>query len=65
MLAFDEALEKLAGEDSAAAELVKLHVFTGLTLEETADALGMSRATVYRHWAYARAWLRAALASEP
>jgi RNA polymerase sigma factor (TIGR02999 family) len=65
LLAFDEALEKLAGEDSAAAELVKLHVFTGLTLEETADALGMSRATVYRHWAYARAWLRAALASEP
>ena len=64
LLAFDEALEKLAREDAPAAELVKLHVFTGLTLEETADALGMSRATVYRHWAYARAWLRAALASE-
>ncbi|MFL5340030.1 MAG: ECF-type sigma factor [Gemmataceae bacterium] len=62
LLAFDDALEKLAAEDAAAAEIVKLHVFAGLTLEETAQALNLSRATVYRHWAYARAWLRCALA---
>jgi RNA polymerase sigma factor (TIGR02999 family) len=64
LLAFDDALDGLAREDSAAADIVKLHVFTGLTLEETADTLALSRATVYRHWAYARAWLRCALAGE-
>src|SRR5947209_695765 len=62
LLAFDDALEKLAAEDAPAAEIVKLHVFAGLTLEETAQALDLSRATAYRHWAYARAWLRCALA---
>jgi len=62
LLAFDEALARLAGEDAVAADVVKLHVFTGLTLEETAEALDLSRATVYRHWAYARAWLRCAMA---
>jgi RNA polymerase sigma factor (TIGR02999 family) len=58
ILAVDEAVSALADQDSEAAEIVKLHFFAGLTLDETADALGVSRATVYRQWAYARARLR-------
>lgn len=61
LLAVDEAVARLAEEDPAAAEVVKLHVFAGLTLDETADALAISRATVYRQWTYARAVLRLAL----
>lgn len=58
LLALDSALTSLAAEDSAAAQLVKLRVFTGLSIEQAADVLGISRATAYRHWNYARAWLR-------
>jgi RNA polymerase sigma factor (TIGR02999 family) len=58
ILAVDEAVNALAGEDLDAAEIVKLHFFAGLTLDEAADAIGVSRATVYRHWSYARARLR-------
>jgi RNA polymerase sigma factor (TIGR02999 family) len=58
LLAVDEALDKLAHEDEAAAEIVKLKYFVGLSIEEAADALGMARATAYRHWKFARAWLR-------
>jgi RNA polymerase sigma factor (TIGR02999 family) len=61
ILAVDEAVSQLGQEDPGAAEIVKLHFFAGLSLEETADALGVSRATVYRQWAYARACLRLAL----
>jgi RNA polymerase sigma factor (TIGR02999 family) len=61
ILAVDDALTELASKDTAAAEVVKLHFFGGLTLDETADALGKSRATIYREWAYARAHLRLAL----
>jgi RNA polymerase sigma factor (TIGR02999 family) len=57
LLALDEALQKLEREDKTKADLVKLHYFTGLSLEEAADALAISRATSYRYWAYARAWL--------
>jgi RNA polymerase sigma factor (TIGR02999 family) len=57
LLALDEALNKLAEEDEAKAELVKLRFFAGLTTEEAADILGISRATAERHWAYARAYL--------
>jgi RNA polymerase sigma factor (TIGR02999 family) len=57
LLALDEALERLATEDSAAAEVVKLRYFAGVTIEETALALNISVRTVNRHWAYARAWL--------
>ncbi len=53
-----QALAKLAVEDPAAAQLVKLRVFTGLSIEQAAEVLGLSRATAYRHWNYARAWLR-------
>ena len=60
-LAIDEAVTRLAEDDPVAANVVKLHVFAGMTLEETGEALGISRATVYREWAYARSALRIAL----
>lgn len=58
LLALDEALIHLATEDPTAAQVVKLRYFTGLSIEQTGDILGFSRATAYRHWNYARAWLR-------
>jgi RNA polymerase sigma factor (TIGR02999 family) len=57
LVALDAALSKFEREDKAKADLVKLHYFTGLSLEDAAAALGLSRATAYRHWTYARAWL--------
>jgi RNA polymerase sigma factor (TIGR02999 family) len=57
ILAVHEALDRLAERDPTAAELVKVHYFAGLTLEESADALGLSHRTAYRTWAFARAWL--------
>jgi RNA polymerase sigma factor (TIGR02999 family) len=60
-LAFDEALTKLAQEDFAAAQVVKLRYFAGLTVDEAGKSLGMSTATAYRHWNYARVWLHAEL----
>jgi RNA polymerase sigma factor (TIGR02999 family) len=57
LLALDEALERLAAEEPAVAEVVKLRYFAGLTIEQTAAALGISVRTANRHWAYARAWL--------
>jgi RNA polymerase sigma factor (TIGR02999 family) len=65
VLVLDEALTRLAAEDPAAAELVKLRFYAGLSVEEAADALTISRAQGYRHWNYARAWLRCALEDEP
>jgi RNA polymerase sigma factor (TIGR02999 family) len=57
LLAIDEALVKLARDDPAAAQVVELRYFGGLTLEEAGKVLSMSTATAYRHWKYARAWL--------
>jgi RNA polymerase sigma factor (TIGR02999 family) len=57
LLAIDEALAKLAHMDPAAAQLVELRYFGGLTVEQAGKALGMAMATAYRHWKYARAWL--------
>jgi len=57
LLALDEALTRLAGQEATVTEVVKLRYFAGLTIEETAAALGISVRTVNRHWAYARAWL--------
>jgi RNA polymerase sigma factor (TIGR02999 family) len=65
LLALDEALQKFAGEEPAKAELVKLHYFAGLPLEEAGRALGISHRTAKRHWAYARAWLYAAICDAP
>jgi len=53
----DEALAKLAIEDPVKAELVKLRYFAGLTVEQAAEILKVSRATADRYWSYARAWL--------
>lgn len=58
LLQLDDALENLAREDGVAAEIVKLRLFTGLSVDEAAQALNLSRATAYRHWSFARAWLR-------
>ena len=57
LLALDEALTQLAVADPRRAELVRLRYFAGLTLEQAAELLGISRATADRHWAFARAWL--------
>jgi len=65
VLALDEALSKLAALDPEQAQIVELRYFGGLTVEETADVLGLSPATVKRHWAMARAWLKQALESTP
>jgi predicted DNA-binding protein (UPF0251 family) len=64
LLAIDEALAKLAAEDLASADVARLRLFAGLSVDETADALGVSRTTAFRDWAYARAWLTAALTGE-
>jgi RNA polymerase sigma factor (TIGR02999 family) len=57
ILALDEALAKLEASDPVKAQLVKLRYFAGLSEEDAARALGVSRATVQRHWRYAKAWL--------
>ncbi len=57
LLALDEALQKLAQEDPLCANLVKLRFFTGLTLADAASALGISRRSADRYWAFARSWL--------
>jgi RNA polymerase sigma factor (TIGR02999 family) len=62
LLALDEALGRLAALDPEQARLVELRFFGGLTIEETADAMGLSPATVKRHWIVARAWLARELA---
>lgn len=61
LVALDDALARLAALDHLAGELVKLRYFAGLALDQAAAALGISTATAYRHWAYARAWLRCEL----
>jgi RNA polymerase sigma factor (TIGR02999 family) len=58
LLALDEALNRLADKDPIKAALVKLRHFAGLTVDQAAQALGISPATAGRYWAYARAWLR-------
>ncbi len=58
LLAVDAALTRLAAIDAQQARLVELRFFGGLTIEESAEALGISPATVKRHWAMAKAWLQ-------
>jgi RNA polymerase sigma factor (TIGR02999 family) len=57
LLALDEALERLAAQEPETVRVVKLRYFAGLTIEQTAEALGISVRTANRHWAYAKAWL--------
>lgn len=59
LLSLDAALSKLEQQDARKAELVKLRYFVGLTTEQAADALNISRATADRDWSYARVWLKA------
>jgi RNA polymerase sigma factor (TIGR02999 family) len=65
MLALDEALTKLSACEPAVAELVKLRYFAGLTIPQAANVLGVAPRTADSYWAYARAWLRAELQSDP
>jgi len=58
VLALHEALERLAALDPGQARIVELRYFGGMTIEDTAEALGLSPATIKREWAVARAWLR-------
>ncbi len=58
VLALDEAMERLAAFDPQQSRIVELRFFAGLTIEETAEVLGISHATVEREWKLARAWLR-------
>jgi DNA-directed RNA polymerase specialized sigma24 family protein len=62
LLALDEALTRLAADDPAKAELVKLRYFGGLTMPQAAEALGISLATAERHWSFAKSWLYTELA---
>jgi RNA polymerase sigma factor (TIGR02999 family) len=64
LLSVSEALDKLAREDPRKAELVKLRYFAGLSVQEAAEVLGISRATADRYWAYAKAWLYCAISGE-
>jgi RNA polymerase sigma factor (TIGR02999 family) len=61
ILALDTALTRLAQDDPDAARVVQLHFFGGLSIEQIAETLGVSRTTAYRQWSYARAWLRCAM----
>lgn len=63
-LILHDALSRLEDVDEAAASVVRLRYFSGLSIEETAQALGSSSATVKRTWKFARAWLKEAIASE-
>lgn len=61
LLAIDEAIEKLRREDPEVFELVRLRYFAGFTVPQAAAAIGVSTATGYRYWNYARAWLHSEL----
>jgi RNA polymerase sigma factor (TIGR02999 family) len=65
LLELHDALEQLAAEDPMAAKLVEARVFAGLSVEDSAATLGLSRATAHREWAFARNWLATALADDP
>jgi RNA polymerase sigma factor (TIGR02999 family) len=64
LLALNDALEQLSAEDPVAADLAKLRIFAGLSVDEAAQAIGLPHTTAYRQWTYAQAWLRAALAEQ-
>ena len=64
VLDVDEALTRLAGEDPQAAQLIQLRYFGGLSLEDAAEVVGLSRSSAYEHWAYARVRLRCLLQGE-
>ncbi len=61
ILDIDSALAKLAAEDPGSADVARLRLFAGLSIDDAAEALGISRASAFREWAYARSWLTAAI----
>jgi RNA polymerase sigma factor (TIGR02999 family) len=65
LLELHDALDRLAVEEPVAARLVEARVFAGLSVDEAAAMLGLSRAGAYREWAFARAWLATALSENP
>jgi len=62
ILELHDALERLAGIEPTAAKIVELRMFAGMSVEDAAAVLGLSRATAYRDWTFARAWLATELA---
>jgi RNA polymerase sigma factor (TIGR02999 family) len=64
VVALDEALDRLAAIDEQQSRVVELRFFSGLTVEETAEVMGISPATVKRDWSMARAWLHRELSGE-
>src|SRR5438874_335621 len=64
LLALDDILERLTRHDATAAQLVKLHYFAGLSVEEAGEVLGLSRTGAYRLWTFVRAWLRCQLSGD-
>jgi RNA polymerase sigma factor (TIGR02999 family) len=64
LLDIDEALIRLAAEDPQAARLIQLRYFTGLSIEDAADMVGISRSTAYEHWSFARVRLKTLLDGE-
>jgi RNA polymerase sigma factor (TIGR02999 family) len=65
LLELHDALDRLAIEDPIAAQIVEARIFAGLSVEEAAAGLGLSRAAAYRDWAFGRAWLATALSANP
>ncbi len=61
LLALSDAIELLAAEDPVAADLAKVRIFAGLSVDEAGMALGIPHTSAYRQWTYAQAWLRAKL----
>jgi RNA polymerase sigma factor (TIGR02999 family) len=61
LLNIDEALTRLAAEDAQAARLIQLRYFAGLSIEDAAEVIGISRSTAYEHWSYARVRLKTLL----
>ena len=64
VLLINESIESLERDDPKAAEVLKLRYYAGLSVEEAAKALDISRASAYRHWSYARAWVVAEIVDE-
>ena len=64
LLDIDEALTRLAAENPEAARLIQLRYFAGLSIQDAAEVVGVSRSTAYEHWSYARARLKALLDRE-
>ena len=65
LVILDDTLEKLARCDPEAAQLVKLHFFAGLSVDQAGELLGFSRSTAYERWTFARAWLHSELQDQP